>query len=438
MPSLSSFINSSQFSTESTTTPLLAGMVLGSTYAGVTFSGISGAVSVDPGGVFGWLIYSRSTVWGSTGASTPAKGTTSDQYIVYTSPQQFVGDLNQLSGVTSCLVTTPNAGGTYAFFQTAGTVDNSIQLSPLAAGKDFLFAINYLAYGGTLVVAGNVNGFDSYTAATGNYLDAIIGQEGNTTNCQWLIDQPYTVGIFPSIADAAGVTGNGYTLANYATLLGSSSLVSGTTVANRLFNVYGVKTVSKADTTTLLSNSKITYTIPAVSDVGGFFTRSKNRNEEYLTVAGIDRSTILNGNITNSIDWQDSLKNTLRTNRVNFFVNYNPKFLGSDLVGATANPTLASDDRIGPSRLRSALNEVLTGIGLKYLFDVNNATTRAQITSEIETGLDPFTPYIDTTKTQIICDSSNNTDNSATLNMSVVIKPILSIDSFAVNITLTQ
>jgi hypothetical protein len=220
--------------------------------------------------------------------------------------------------------------------------------------------------------------------------------------------------------------------------LGSAALTTGSTVSNRLFNVYGLKTVTSVDTTTLLSNSKLTYTLPAVSDVGGFFTRAKNRNETYLTVAGIDRGTVLNGNIINPIDWQDTLKTTLRTNRVNFFVNYNPKFLGSDLVGATGNSLISSDDRIGPSRLRSALSQSMTSIGLKYLFDINDATTRAQVRAEIQSALDPFVSYIDTSATQIICDSSNNTDNSATLNMTVIIKPILSIDSFAVNITLTQ
>lgn len=438
MPSLSSFINSSQYSLESTTNPLLAGMQLGSPYVAPVFNGVSGAAGNNPGGLFGWLVYSRSTVWAP---ATTAKGNTTDTYIVYTNPQDFVGDLNALGGITSCLITTPNSGGTYGLFQTNGTIGQSIALQELTPGRDFLFAINYLAYGGNLVVVGSPTGFDRYQADKEKVLDIIIGQAGTTQLCQWLINQPYTAGVFPSAPDnsgSTGITGNGYTLANYTTLLGSSALTTGSTVANRLFNVYGLKTVTAVDTTTLLSNSKLTYTIPAVADVGGFFTRSKNRNETYLTVAGIDRGTVLNGNIINPIDWQDSLKTTLRTNRVNFFVNYNPKFLGSDLVGATANATIASDDRIGPSRLRSALSQSMTSIGLKYLFDLNNATTRAQVRAEIQSALDPFVSYIDTSATQIICDSSNNTDNSSTLNMTVIIKPILSIDSFAVNVTLTQ
>ncbi len=441
MPSLSSFISSNQYSTESTTNTLVAGMITGNTYnSGLTFNGLSGAAGNDPGGLFGWLIYSRSRTWGNTGSGTPAKGTTLDKYIVYTTPQDFIGDLNSLGGVTACLVSDPGAGGTFGFFQTAGVENNSVRLTPLAAGKDMLFAINYMAYGGSLVLSGSAAGLDQYIIDEQNYLDVVIGQQAGTTLCQWLIDQPYTVGIFPSIADSSGATGAGYTMANYATLFGSSAYVTGTQVANRIFNVCGLKTVTDLDTTSLLSTSKITYTLPAVSDVGGFFTRALNRNEQYLTVAGIDRATVLNGNVSNSIDWFDNLKTVLRNNRVNFFVNFNPKFLGSDVVGATANNSgvVSSDERIGPSRLRSALSQAINDIALKYLFDVNNAATRAQITSEIDTSIDPFTPYIDSTKTQIICDASNNTDNSSNLTIQVIIKPILSIDSFVIDITLTQ
>jgi hypothetical protein len=438
MPSLSSFVSSNQYFTESTTLPLYAGMILGSPYnSGFTFDGTSGAAGSDPGGLFGWLTYSRAYLYGAT-----PKGSTTSQYILYTTPQDLIGDLNKLSGITSCLISNPTDGGTYGFFVTNGTVDNVVRVVPQTPGTDLLHALSYLAYGGNLVLVGEPSGFDSYITDSEIYLDLVIGKEGNTSACQWLIDQPYTAGVFPTIpansGSLSGYTGAGYTMADYATLFNDATLVTGTTVANRIFNVYGVKTVTDLDTTTLLSNSKLTYTIPAVGDVGGFFTRSKNRKEQYLTVAGVDRATVLNGNVVNPINWTDSLKNTFRTNRVNFFVNYNPKFLGSDLTGATASATFSSDDRIGPSRLKSALQEMITQIALKYLFDINNASTRAQVTAEVETGLDPFAPYIDTTQTQILCDATNNQDNSSSLTIEVVIKPIYSIDSFAINITLTQ
>ncbi len=260
----------------------------------------------------------------------------------------------------------------------------------------------------------------------------------NSNVASWFIDQPYTMGIYPTIPGADGITGSGYTLANFTTLFGSSAYTTGVTVAGRVFNVCGIKTLTNLDTSSVQENTKITYTIEATNDVAGFFARAKNRNESYLTVAGLDRATVINGNIVNPIDWAGSLKNTLRTNRANFFVNYNPKFLGADLVGATANSAIGVNDRVGPARMRVNLTKDVNTIALKYVFDINNQTTRNQVISEIQTALDPYAPFIDTTETQIICDSSNNTDNSSTLNVEVVVKPILTTDSFVISVTYTQ
>jgi hypothetical protein len=431
---LSSFNSSNQFFVETAVNPLICGVLMGNTYnTGFTFSGVYGP-TVDPGGIFGWLIYSR------TSRTNPV-GTTSDSYITYTNSQDLVYDLNQLSGITNALLTGSCGGNTYAFFTNKGTNSSTslTNIGTLNNGIDFLFALNYLAYGGNLVIAPTTQGLDQYIADNDVYFDAVVARSAGASLCQWLVTQPYTVGIFPSIADG-GETGLGLTMANYGTLFSPGSLVTGTTVANRIFNVRGIKTVTDLDTTTLYENSRLTYNLPAVVDVAGFFNRSKNQNKLYLTVAGLDLSTILNGKISNgSINWSSSLKTTLRTNRVNFFVNYTQNnFLGSDLTGATASATITSENRIGPVNLKLALNKLLNDIGLKYLYNINNAQTRAQITAEIQTGLDPFAPFIDTTKTQIVCNNSNNTDNGSSLTMQVVIQPILSIESFGVTVTLTQ
>lgn len=427
MPSLSSFVNSSQYTKENLNFPFLAAMKLGTGYVAPSFTGVNGAANNDPGGLFGWLVYSRSSRY-----ATP-KGATTDKYIVYTNPYDLVGDLNQLDGVTACLVSATGAGGTYGFFNVIDT-----QLSPKNAGTQFLHAINYLAYGGTLVLAGSQIGFSDYTEDTGNYFDIMIDPYFDSGVASWFIDQPYTMGIYPTIAGADGITGSGYTLGNFTTLFGNASYTTGVTVAGRVFNVCGIKTLTNLDTSSVQENTKLTYTIQATNDVAGFFARAKNRNESYLTVAGLDRATVINGNIVNPIDWSGSLKTALRTNRANFFINYNPKFLGADLVGATANSTIGVNDRVGPARMRVNLTKDVNTIALKYVFDINNQTTRNQVISEIQTALDPYAPFIDTTQTQIICDSSNNTDNSSTLNVEVVVKPILTTDSFVISVTYTQ
>ena len=419
--SLSSFLSSNQYSRENISVPFVAGIVSGSPYTIPTFDN-NGTIT-DPGGLFGWLIYARTT---SALGSVGVKGTTADRYILYSNPSDLVQDLNRLSGVTNCLL--GNSGSTFAFF-----VDTGIpELSATKNGTDFIHAINFMAYGGNLVIAGSTSGLNSYLSANStNNFDVLLDPYLNKQNQNWLEEQPYTIGIFPSRYDS-GETGLGYTLADFGSV--------GTGDNIRFFSVYGLKTpTAKLNTDLLKANSTFTYNVPAVSDIGGFFTRAKNLNEIYITIAGLDRSTILNGKVIPTVLWENPLKNTLRSNKVNFFVTYDPPFLGSDLVGVTLSTSaLTVNDRVGPARLYTDINKVVNNIGMKYVFQINNSNTRNQITSEIETALDQFATFLDTTKTQIICDSRNNTDNDSNLNIQVIAKPIVSTESFVVTFSYTQ
>jgi hypothetical protein len=426
MTSLSSFISSNQYNREVLSVPFVAAMRTGTGYRDPVFTGTRGT-DVDPGGLFGWLVYARGRSWGN---NLPAKGTSAAQYIAYTNPSDLVQDLNRLGGVTACLLSTSTAGETYSFF--ISNPGDTVEANTI--GTQFLHAINHLAYGGTLVLAGQVAGFNKYLQDnTSSYFDVVIDPELDPTVISWLKTQEYTTGIFPSRPDETGVTGAGYTMGSF----GSDAV--GMSQGMKFFTVCGLKTVVDLDVSLLQANSTITYTIPAVSDVGGFFARAKNRNELYLTVAGLDRSTVINGDIVNPIEWSSTLKNSLRTNKVNFFINYVPKFLGADLVGGTAaTSAITVNDRIGPARLKAAITQAINTIAFKYIFDINNQTVRNQVVSEVQTAMDPFAPYLDTTKTQIICDESNNDDNTSTLNIDVVAKPILGTDSFVINFTYTQ
>lgn len=430
MPSsLSSFTNSSQYQSETVLNPLIAGFVAGSAYTTPSFNGQDNATSNDPGGLFGWLIYSRSQKY------SPAIGNTYDTYIEYTSENDLVADLNQLGGVTYCLVSTSTQGGTYGFFKNASNA-----LSPLTAGVDFLYAINYMAYGGSLVISGTTAGLNDFENNTNTNIDVLLGTTANTSLCSWLKNKPYVTGIFASRADSTNQVGAGFTMPNFDSFFGGSSLAAGSTLTNRIFVTYGYKKLPTLLTDSLAAASSLTsYYLPCVSDVAGAFTRAKERNELFVTVAGLNKSSVLNGTIVNSVSWDDTnTKNILRTNRVNFFVNYSPQFLGQDVVGATAgtSTTITVNERVGPARLKMAMTADVTAIAMKYLYLVNNTTTRSNLTSEVSTYLEKYAIYLDTTKTQIICNSTNNQDNSQQLNISIIVKPILAAEAFAIDINL--
>jgi hypothetical protein len=434
-PTLSSFINPSSYAKEVISGSFVAAMKVGTGYVAPTLT--STGSSNDPGGLFGWLIYARS----NTAYFNPAKGTTSDRYIVYNNPGDLVGDLNKLSGITNTLLSNAG-GGLSAFFSST----DSSTVVPTTTGYDFLHSVSYLAYGGSLILAPFTSGFDTYQSNAGQYLDVVINKNGDPSVTQWVRDQTYTMGIHPTIAPTGGLTGEGFTAADYQGIMGAASYVTGSS-GKRIFTVYGTKTQATANTTngsstfdigSLLTNGTLSYTLSTVSDVAGFFARAKSRNETYLTVAGLDRSIPLNGTINNTIDWSSTTKTELRNKRINFFVNYTPRFLGSDLVGATSSSSVIVDDRVGPARMKIGLTNDLNRIGIKYSFEINNDATRSAVNSEIESALEQYATFIDATRTQIICDSTNNTDNSSQLNISLIVKPILSVDSFVIDLSFTQ
>jgi hypothetical protein len=424
-PTLSSFLSSTQFNVNvPSANPLIMGMIAGSTFNLPTFSGVCGAAEKDPGGLFGWLIYARNY------KSNPTIGNTGNKYIVYSTPSQLVGELNKLSGVTSCLISYTGSGGTFGFF-------NQLSSSNISAktpnGNDFLHALHALAYGGSLVIAGSTTGLDEYESTTNRTLEVFLGNTLNNGNLQWFREKSYTVGIFPT----GNGSGDGVTASDFATYLGGSQYLTGTTVADRIFNVYGINGGTYS-ATTLQTGGELDYSIPAIADVAGAFNTAKNLNQIFLTVGGLDRSRILNNKITNTVEWSSALKSTLRTNRVNFYVNYDPTFLGSDLVGATGSASAVSvSERVGPAYLKKVITKRVNDIGTKYLFELNDANTRAVVETEVEAVLDEYSYAIVRSQSYVTCDSTNNTpDYTATLTIDVTVKPILGVDSFVINVSL--
>ena len=436
MPSnLNSFISPAIFRSESKTLPLYAGMLAGSTYVAPTFSGASGAASTDPGGLFGWLIYARSQI------ASPARGFTYDPYIEYTNYNSLINDLNLLGGVTYCLMSRNTEGGTFGFFAYNAS---SAQPNVTAKnnGNDFIHALNYLSYGGTLVIAGTCAGFVTYQNTTTNLLDVMIGQSGFTNSARFLENNDYIIGIFPSVNDGAG-----YTALNFDSLFSNSANVvftEGATVADRIFNVGG-QSKKQFSTESLRSGTSILYTISSVADAAGAFARSKDQQDLPFTVAGINYSIPLNTTINNIVQWEDTTtKNIYKTNRVNFYsktgnTTTSQYFLGSDLVGATAGASASytSIERIGPAYLRNTIEKTVREIMLKYLYNLNNASTRASVTTEITLYIQSLTEYLDTTYTQIICNGTNNVDNSTTLNAEVTVKPLTTTESFTFNVSIS-
>lgn len=420
--SLNSFLAPNQFNSEKIISPIYAGLLAGSTYYPPSFSGVSCAASTNPGGLFGWLIYARSQ-------ASPVRGETGQSYIVYTNPFDLVNDLNILSGTTACLISGSTAeGGTFGFFRYVGN-----DIVGLTNGNDFMYALSYLAYGSQLIIAGSCVGFNQFKTDTSNTIDILIAQNGSSSEARYLENSPQTIGLFASQSNGAG-----YTAINFESLFSSAALVSGTTVADRVFNVAG-KNIQKIQTSTLKENSTYKTSLSLISDVAGAFVRAKNNNTLYFTIAGLENSNILNGVVSLPILWNDeNTKNIYKKNRVNFYTVSNQRyFLGLDITGATmgAGTTYSANDRIGPSKLRQDIETFVTNILLKYVFQPNTPGTRSLITNEVELYLFGLSQYIDTGSTQVFCDESNNTDYTSSINIEIVVKPLISSEEFNLTVS---
>jgi len=447
-PSLSSFVAPTAYNKLPTQSlPFVTGFIPGVNggqtyynYSAPIFSGDAGAASNDPGGLFGWLLYAR---------YLNGSGATTDTYIEYINSRSLVSDLNLLgggfkvvngvvtafSGTTYALVSTPSQGGTYGFFLNTNNI-----VSGKTYGNDFLLALDYLAYGSPLVIAGTTAGLNDYQLENNTTIDALIGSTANPVLCSWLQNNPYAFGIFPTIPDSTGQIGAGNTMANYTSFVGATLASSGSTFSTRIINVRGVKGFYEVSTESLVPNTSITqYFLPSVADVAGFMSKAKNSNTLYTSPAGSENAVPLNGMVLNGVEWtNDSLKTILTNNRVNYFLNYINTFLGKDLVGATANSSASTSlDRIGPNSLKIQIQKDVSDIALKYLFTINNASTRGLVLTDVQSYLNKLTTFIDPASTQIVCDETNgNVDNTNALYITVIVKPIASVDTFTVNVSL--
>jgi hypothetical protein len=369
------------------------------------------------------LIYSR------TALANPAKGATTSTYIVYTNPYDLINDVNNLGGVTACILTNSiPQGGTFGFFSSDGS-----EITGKTNGNDVLSAIYAMAYGGTLILAGSTLGFSDYQTDSSNFIDVMMCK-GVTAEARYLENANQIIGIFPSVGDGAG-----YTALNFDSLFSSAALVSGATVSDRIVSVSGQNYKFKIPTSSLQTNTTITTTTNMISDVVGAFTNSKESRNIYFSIAGLNNSTVLNGIVKRPIDWTNTTeKNIFKKNRVNFYIKSNGSyFLGLDLVGATAgsNSSYTSNERIGTSKLRQDIETNVREIMLRYVFQSNVASTRSNISKDVSFYIQSLNQFLDTSFTQITCDASNNQDNSSEINIEIIVKPLIASEEFVITVS---
>ena len=69
---------------------------------------------------------------------------------------------------------------------------------------------------------------------------------------------------------------------------------------------------------------------------------------------------------------------------------------------------------------------------------MNIQSNRDSVISEVNSILDQYSYAMVRSTSQVICSNSINTDYATTLNIDLIIQPLLGVDQFVINITLTS
>ena len=431
MPNFNLFNSLNQLDSDPTSTSFVSGYIAeGFTAYTVPNINSSGYATNDPGGLFGWLLWSRADL------QDPPVGYTYDTYIIYNNRNDFLRDLNAI-GNNSTYKGIPfnlNPGATYSFFYS--TDGDRIVYPNYPVGYDFLQVINVLSFGARIVLAGNTTGLQNYMNDNSSptiTLKLLIGQTADSARAKFVESNNNLFGVFPTVDN-----GLGYTAAPFDTLFGATSSVlnptptpntAGPTAGNRIINIHG-KAIFDTSTTQWQTGSALQTTINCTSDFAGAMYRSSaGWGGPYKGPAGIDYSSEVNTKFRSIVDSSNTtLANILKKNRVNYYTAAaGSKFLPIDLVGATAalGSTYANKDRIGPNYLAEAIERAFLATLQQFISRQNNAQTRSDVVTALETaryslgGAGGFIQNL-----TIICDGSNNTDNSATLRVDVSLTPV--------------
>lgn len=424
---------------------------------------------------------------GLFGCLSVATGLTTDTWFAYDNASQLIADLNL--GLT---------GTSTAFNANFVTSYNGIS-GPSRAMLELSSCLSTLAYGCSVVIFGSYKAMKEYQEdPTNDPLEAIVLEEQNTssdmltptTNNQILgVTSAYTGFATASVTPTGGydaimlmkqssafddcfffhasLSGMDYNVAqdvlsgvDYSVItrykgfdgLGSTYFNLSNTGAsytlssdqlNRTFCVLGKKTTEWQ----FPSGNYFYWTDDICScdtllayDAAGAMARAKSRDELYYSIAGVDRSKLLNANsVTPSFVLTSSALSSLKTNRVNYYLSSSSSglfFLGSDVVGVTGTVNL--ENRFGPSYMKAKIQSDVYTIGENYMFQLNNSATRSNYTDSVTSYLQNYANVLNNDYTQVICDETNNTDNSNTLNMTVIIRPLISATDIVVTVSLSS
>jgi hypothetical protein len=186
--------------------------------------------------------------------------------------------------------------------------------------------------------------------------------------------------------------------------------------------------------------NNIVRVMPLNPDIAGLVARTEFTNEAWFSPAGFNRGQIKNVVKLPYNATQEAHRDELYSRQVNPVVSFPGQ--GVILYGdKTAQTKPSAFDRINVRRLFIVLEKAIATASKFFLFEQNDAFTRAQFVNLVTPFLKTVTARRGITDFKVVCDESNNTGEVIDRNefvADIFVKPTRSINFISLNFIATK
>ena len=273
---------------------------------------------------------------------------------------------------------------------------------------------------------------DTGNATRENFVIIHSGLSGSNFS----LAQNSTTNDYTDVYRYPGLDGRPSLYQNIEGVAGLTAYVLNSTALNKTFCVMGLKTKTIA-TNNFGQNGTLQVTIPLISDVAGAMHRAKVVGNVYIAATGSNLAKVLNVDTITptapSSNWQYG--DTLKRKRINYYQSAagSGYYLASDYVGVTG--AFTANNRVGvPSLIQQVKTIAENAIAVYVDTAISNTATwaaaRTSVINALNSAGSNLLNALDTTGTRsfdssgiVVCDATNNTATSGTLQVDIKIYP---------------
>lgn len=338
-----------------------------------------------------------------------------------------------LTGVTLTNIQTPDP--TFKALTTNGFIYNGLTGN---MATQWWSIANFLQYGGSVVLGGETG---SYTHLNHPIMDVGLHPDIDVVfsleNSQEQATATYAL-VAGRNFNTIGVVGAAGTLTGFGACGGGGAVTQSGSITTRESGLgqYGICVFGSKYHLGLDLNSNSLVETPLIPDYAGIICRTDRDYAPWYPPAGMARGRILNL-VKLKEQLTPSNQNTLYDAQINYALTMPGEgtFMFGDKTMATST---SSFSRVNVSRLFIFLVNTIGPLAKRFLFELNDATTRELFVNTVTPILDRVQADRGITDYTIVCDESNNPPSVVDANEFVAdiqVKPTKSINYITIRFT---